>query len=213
MKFIDDIAPHAQKVGKEFNILPSLIIAQACLESAFGKSGLAIKGKNLFGIKGSHNGQSCTMRTAEYKKGSKVPYYINAAFRAYPSYYDSLKDLCKLYKNGVSWDSKKYAKVIGEKNYVTATTHVQEAGYATDPNYASKLCSIIERYELIKYDSKGIVVKKKAAASKSKTVIVKAGDSLSKLAGTNNREKLNAIAKKNGIKDINKIYVGQKIKL
>lgn len=153
MKFIQELAPHAKKIGLEYNILPSLILAQACLESAFGKSGLAVKGKNLFGVKGSFEGRSVTMRTAEYKKGSKTPYYINAAFRSYPSWYESMKDLAVLYCNGVSWDRAKYHKVIAEKDYKKAAKIVQTAGYATDPKYADKIISIVERYNLTQYDN------------------------------------------------------------
>lgn len=152
MKFIQELAPHAARVGKEYNILPSLILAQACLESAYGKSGLAAKGKNLFGIKGSYEGRSVTMRTAEYKKGSTTPYYINAAFRSYPSWYESMKDLALLYCNGVSWDRAKYHRVIGEKDYKKAAKEVQTAGYATDPKYAEKLVSLIVRHNLTQYD-------------------------------------------------------------
>jgi flagellum-specific peptidoglycan hydrolase FlgJ len=151
MSFITDLVPHAQRIFKEDKILPSLIIAQACLESKFGQSGLAANGKNLFGIKGAFNGDSVTMRTAEYTD-LKEKYYINAAFRKYPSWYESLKDLANLYKNGVSWDKNKYAKIIGEKNAVMACHKVQDSGYCTDPNYAEKLMKIIEENELTKYD-------------------------------------------------------------
>ncbi|RAK23459.1 mannosyl-glycoprotein endo-beta-N-acetylglucosaminidase [Anoxybacillus vitaminiphilus] len=102
MDFIKAIAPHAQRIQEKYHILSSLIIAQACLESNFGLSGLAQKGKNIFGIKGSYNGQSVTMRTHEYERGKKV--WVDASFRKYPSWYESLEDLAKLYTNGVSWD-------------------------------------------------------------------------------------------------------------
>ncbi|AIE59099.1 hypothetical protein BMMGA3_03195 [Bacillus methanolicus MGA3] len=83
---------------------------------------------------------------------------INAAFRKYPSYYESLEDLARLYTNGVSWDRNKYKPIIGETNYVMACKKVQECGYCTDPNYAAKLINIIEKYDLHKYDK---VVNKK----------------------------------------------------
>jgi len=156
MSFIEEIAPYAQKIQKEFNILASLIIAQAILESNWGKSGLAVNGHNLFGIKGTYNGQSITMQTTEYKivNGKNVPYQVNAAFRKYPSWYESLYDLANLYKNGVSWDRNKYTNIIGEKDYKKAANDIQADGFATDPNYAAKVVNIIESFNLTKYDVK-----------------------------------------------------------
>jgi LysM repeat protein len=214
MEFIKQIAPHAQKIQEKYKILASLVIAQACLESNFGKSGLAQKGKNLFGVKGSYKGQSVTMRTHEYEKGKKI--WIDAAFRKYPSWYESLEDLAKLYINGVSWDRNKYKSIIGETNYVTACKKVQECGYATDPNYAAKLIQIIEKYELHKYDKVGNKKPAKvAAAAKNEeyqVYTVKKGDTLSEIAakfGTTVSE----LVKLNSIKNPDLIYPGQKLKL
>ena len=151
MTFIDDILPHAQRIQSEFHILASIILAQAILESNWGKSRLAINGKNLFGIKGSYLGESVTMRTAEYN-AKKEKYYVDTAFKKYPSWYDSLYDLAILYQNGVSWDRNKYKKVIGETDYKMVAQFIQEAGYATDPDYASKLIKIIEVNDLARYD-------------------------------------------------------------
>ncbi|WP_423231236.1 glucosaminidase domain-containing protein, partial [Bacillus licheniformis] len=72
MGFIEEIAPHAQRVQKEKNILASLIIAQGVLESNWGRSGLATKGKNLFGIKGTGNDGSITLPTTEHINGKDV---------------------------------------------------------------------------------------------------------------------------------------------
>lgn len=214
MEFIKQIAPHAQKIQEKYKILASLVIAQACLESNFGQSGLAQKGKNLFGIKGSYNGQSVTMKTTEYRNNK--PYKIDAAFRKYPSWLESLEDLAQLYTNGVSWDKNKYKSIIGETNYVTACKKVQECGYATDLNYAAKLIRIIEKYELHKYDKVGNKKPAKPAAAAKKeehqVYTVKKGDTLSEIAakfGTS----VNELVKLNNIKNPNLIYPGQKIKL
>ncbi|NNU94832.1 hypothetical protein ETC01_17170 [Geobacillus sp. NFOSA3] len=93
------------------------------------------------------------MKTTEYRGGKA--YQTDAAFWKYPSWFESLDDLAKLYVNGVSWDRNKYKPIIGETNYVIACKKVQECGYATAPNYASKLISIIEKYDLTKYDKVG----------------------------------------------------------
>lgn len=141
MNFIDEILQDTQRIQKKYHILASLIIAQAILESNWGKSGLAINGKNIFGIKGSYNGQSVFMQTTEFRveNGKKVPYQVKTAFRKYPTWYESLHDLATLYLNGVSWDRNKYKKIIGETDYMKAAKAVQSAGYATDPKYAEKL--------------------------------------------------------------------------
>jgi flagellum-specific peptidoglycan hydrolase FlgJ len=148
--FIQSLVPHAQRIQKQYKILSSLVIAQACLESDYGKSGLATRGFNLFGVKGKYNGNSVTMRTHEYEDGKKI--WIDAAFRKYPSWYESLEDLAKLYINGVSWDKNKYKPIIGIMNYKKACETLQTSGYCTDPNYAAKLIKIIEDYNLTQYD-------------------------------------------------------------
>ena len=115
MAFIQDIAPFAQRIQKDHGILASIVMAQAIHESNWGRSILAEKGKNLFGIKGAYQGQSITLKTWEVIDGRSV--YTDAAFRKYPSWYESFEDLVNLYKNGVSWDRTKYKGVVGEKDY------------------------------------------------------------------------------------------------
>lgn len=154
--FIKEIAPDAQRVYKKYDILASLIIAQACLESGWGKSELAQKGKNLFGIKGTYNGQYVLMWTTEYDKSGNAT-RVQAKFRKYPSWYQSFQDLAKLYVNGTSWDPNHYKAVVGEKDYKKATAALVKAGYATDPNYATKLNNLIQTYNLTQYDSMDVV--------------------------------------------------------
>jgi flagellum-specific peptidoglycan hydrolase FlgJ len=214
LDFIKSLVPHAQRIQEKYKILASLIISQACLESNFGRSGLAQKGKNLFGIKGSYNGQSVTMRTHEYQRGKKI--WIDASFRKYPSWYESLEDLAKLYINGVSWDKNKYRSIIGETNYVMACKKVQECGYCTDPNYAAKLINIIEKYDLTKYDRVGNKkpVKVAAAAKKEEpqVYIVKKGDTLTAIAKKYNTTVQNLV-KLNNLKNPDLILVGQKLRV
>ncbi|TWK60637.1 phage tail protein [Bacillus licheniformis] len=152
--FIKEIAPDAQRVYKKYDILASLIIAQACLESAWGTSGLVQKGKNLFDIKGTYNGQYVLMWTTEYDKSGNAT-KVQARFRKYPSWYESIQDLAKLYVNGTSWDPNHYKAVVGEKDYKKASAALVKAGYATDPNYATKLNNLIQTYKLTQYDTVG----------------------------------------------------------
>ncbi|MCY1096790.1 phage tail protein [Bacillus safensis] len=145
--FIKKLAPGAQKVYKKYNVLASLVIAQGCLESGFGTSGLSQQANNLFGIKGTYNGKYVLMWTSEQDKKGNVT-RIQARFRKYPSYAESLADLGSLYTR-----LSRYKAVVGEKDYQKATAAVAKGGYATDINYATKLNSIIFTYKLTQYDN------------------------------------------------------------
>lgn len=212
MTFITDIAPAAQTVGRKYNILPSLILAQAILESNYGQSTLAQKGFNLFGIKGSYEGQCISLPTKEYQNGKWIT--ITSKFRKYPSWKESMEDHALLFTNGVSWDRGKYHNLIGETDYKKACIKVQQDGYATDPQYSTKLITLIEQYHLNDYDPKVVTPppsETKPQQPSEIVYIVKPGDSLSKILGSSNPSIINEVAARNGIKDPNKIYVGQKI--
>ena len=99
---------------RQFGVLPSVTAAQAILESAWGQSALATQGHNLFGIKGSYNGQSITMRTAEYGNGGY--YYINDAFRKYPSNYESIVDHGRFLAT-----NSRYNNLLWKKDYTVVT--------------------------------------------------------------------------------------------
>ncbi|WHF29080.1 phage tail protein (plasmid) [Bacillus altitudinis] len=145
--FIKKLAPGAQKVYKKYNVLASLVIAQGCLESGFGASDLSKQAYNLFGVKGTYNGKYVLMWTKEQDKhGNETR--VQAHFRKYPSYAESLADLGSLYTR-----LSRYKDVVGEKDYQKATAAVAKGGYATDINYATKLNSIIFTYKLTQYDN------------------------------------------------------------
>ncbi|KGE16914.1 glycoside hydrolase family 73 protein [Paenibacillus wynnii] len=149
-EFIATITPLAIQSMQRSNVPASLIIAQGALESAWGNSGLTVKANNLFGIKGSGPAGSVTARTTEYVKGKAVK--VNAAFRAYNHWGESISDHSEILVNGVSWNRNLYRKVIGASGK-TAAREVAAAGYATDPNYAIKLIDIMDRYNLYQYDN------------------------------------------------------------
>ncbi|MFJ7365733.1 glycoside hydrolase family 73 protein [Peribacillus frigoritolerans] len=130
--FIKEIAPFAQKIQQEYKILSSVVIAQACLESGYGTSLLANKGKNIFGTKGDFKGESIIIQTMEYVNG--VPVQVWNKFRKDPSWEESLRDLANLYVKGTSWNRSLYTAVIGEKDYRKALRAIFDAGYASDPN-------------------------------------------------------------------------------
>ncbi len=145
--FIKKLAPGAKKVQKKYKVLASLVIAQGCLESGFGSSDLSKQAYNLFGIKGTYNGKYVLMWTKEQdKQGNETR--VQAPFRKYPSFAESLEDLGSMYTR-----LSRYKAVIGEKDYQKATAAVASGGYATDINYAMKLNSIIFTYKLTQYDN------------------------------------------------------------
>ena len=88
--FIQSVAPGAIEGWNKYKVLPSVTVAQAIVESGWGRSGLSTQAHNLFGIKGSYNGNSITMRTREVYNGRSV--YVNANFRAYANNSESVAD-------------------------------------------------------------------------------------------------------------------------
>lgn len=146
-EFLERVTPDAMSVAQKQNIRPSLLVAQAALESNWGNSSLARESNNLFGIKGS---SGKIYPTTEYENNEKKN--VDAAFKEYRSVYASMEDYAVLLNEGTSWNAELYAEVINADNYTDAALAIQEAGYATDPAYSEKIIKIIEQYELYKLD-------------------------------------------------------------
>ncbi|KNB70138.1 peptidoglycan hydrolase [Brevibacillus reuszeri] len=127
----------------------SLTIAQAILESNWGKSGLAVNANNLFGIKGTGTAGSVLMPTTEYV--NKQPIKTNANFRKYNNWSESIANHSALILNGTRDKPTRYHGVLGV-DYKTACYAIKDGGYATDPEYPKKLISLIEQHGLAKYD-------------------------------------------------------------
>ncbi|WP_314063578.1 glucosaminidase domain-containing protein [uncultured Vagococcus sp.] len=164
-EFIKKIGPLAAKIGDEHGLYASVMIAQAILESASGNSTLAgMPNYNLFGIKGSYKGKSVGMATQE-DTGSGSLYTINANFRRYPTYKESLEDYAKLLKEGISGNQEFYKGTWKEsaKTYQEATAFLT-GKYATDIHYDAKLNGLIKTYELNKYDQFDKEMEKRLAA-------------------------------------------------
>lgn len=152
-QFIDKIAPQAVEVMKETDLSAALSIAQGCLESRNGNSGLTQKANNLFGIKGKGDAGSITMRTAEQRKDGSV-YYVDAPFAKYSSWRASIDGRTRLLLNGVSWNRNLYKPVLGKRGRDAAYA-IQAAGYATDIAYAKLLIGIMDTYDLYRFDAVG----------------------------------------------------------
>lgn len=148
--FIEAMAPVAQESYKEHGVLPSITLAQGIIESAWGKSGLTVQGNNLFGIKAdiSWTGPVIEMNTQEFVNGQYIT--VVARWRVYDRWEDSILDHGKFLKENIRYEQ---AGVFNAKNYKEQAEALLRAGYATDPNYSNKLCSMIESYSLDQYDN------------------------------------------------------------
>ncbi|MDU2328238.1 MAG: GBS Bsp-like repeat-containing protein, partial [Streptococcus salivarius] len=91
-----------------------------------------------------------TVPTQEYVNGDYIT--VNAAFRKYTSWDDSVVDHAKFFTS-TEWRKNNYRKVVNETDYRVAAQELKNAGYATDPSYPGKLISLIEAYKLYEWDA------------------------------------------------------------
>ena len=192
-QFLRNIIPAAQNVARGKDIYTSVMIAQAALESGWGTSALSkAPNHNLFGVKGSYNGQSVNMQTLEDSGGQNY-YSIQADFRKYPSYQESLEDYADKMVNGISGAPLFYSGAWKSKtnSYQDATAYLT-GRYATDTAYGAKLNRIIEQFGLTKYDTETAVNMAEEIASNETSTT--SGNSYTVVSG----DSLYAIARKTG---------------
>ena len=137
-------------------IFPSVMLAQAALESGWGESGLTKDGNALFGIKAAGkaspywNGDKYTAQTKEYING--VLTTVQGSFRKYRTVADSLKDYIHFLKSNPRYEKN---GVFAAQTPEDQARALQTAGYAgSNPNYATKLINMINQYNLKQYDQK-----------------------------------------------------------
>lgn len=170
--FIKKVGALASADMKKSGVLASLTVAQAILESAWGKSELATGGNALFGIKAtkSWKGKVYCKDTKECYDGVNLVDVKNAAFRAYDSWEESVEDHSAFLKA-----NKRYKEVIGETDYKKVCEAIKAAGYATDPDYVEKLVKLIEDYELTEFDGAAVNQEAEKEAANKKYYRVQAG--------------------------------------
>jgi len=149
--FISNIAPAAQQMQATYGVHASISIAQAILESDWGKSELSAVYNNLYGMKGDNPGNTVLLSTSEFYNGEWIT--IQAKFRVYGSWAESIQDHALLFVNGTTWNPNQYAAVLQASTYREAAQALQDCGYATDPDYAEKLIAVIEQNALYEYDN------------------------------------------------------------
>ena len=148
-KFADSIYSSVNKVNKEndYQLFNSVIIAQSVLETGWGQSKIMMKANALFGIKAGSGwkGKVYSSYTNEVYDGVECTEY--ATFRAYDNIEDSIEDYYKLIKNN-------YKKALNCNTQKESIQAIKNGGYATDPDYVSKIMSIINSNDFIeKYDN------------------------------------------------------------
>ena len=143
--FVDKLAEPAQAASAATGIPARFIIGQAALESGWGKSEIrkadGSTSHNVFGIKATRDwtGKTVSTVTTEYVNGK--PQRTVEKFRAYDSYQEAMTDYASLLKG-----NPRYAQVINSAHDVNGFANgMQRAGYATDPHYAKKLMSIMQK--------------------------------------------------------------------
>lgn len=183
--FIEKIAPIVVEIhkSKSRKVLPSICIAQACYESAYGTADKMVKANALFGIKVGKNkvkygsawkGKAYSTKTKEFYNSNSAT-VITDMFRAYASIEDSISDYFDLLAG-----CSRYANAINNSNLETSVKTIANS-YATDPKYAETVLKIIKTNDLTKYDKEAQNIVKEsntAAASINKKLNHEVGEKI-----------------------------------
>jgi len=168
--FLNKVSEIAVRLYPETGILPSVVIAQCCLETGFGlgtDSTLLVKVNNLLGMKADlinstwasytvWDGKMITKKTPEYVNGKLI--YKYDVFRAYRDYENCIRDYERFLLHVRSGATYKYRAVIGMNDPEQVITAISRGGYATDPAYITKVMKLIREYNLTQYDKGGNVM-------------------------------------------------------
>ena len=148
---------------KRSGVLASVSLAQFILESGYGKSELAQNANNCFGMKKSLSGNTWagstwdgkTVYTKETQEQHADGSYetITAEFRKYSSVEASIADHSAYLLGAMNGAKKRYERIAGMTDYKAVAQLIKDGGYATSLSYVQNLCSIIERWNLTKFDA------------------------------------------------------------
>lgn len=162
--YINKVSEIAVRLYEETRILPSVVIAQCCLENGYGLGADAIeltKRNNLLGMKADlinntwkdftvWDGKTFTKKTPEYINGKLV--YKYDVFRIYKDYENCIRDYEQFLLHVRNDLGYKYRSVQGMADPLNVITVISRGGYATDPAYIDKVMRIIRENDLTKYD-------------------------------------------------------------
>ena len=184
-EWIAMISPIAENLYEKYHILPSVVIAQTCLETGFGKTDLTRK-YNIVGMKAdlinstwkdhsTWDGTTYTKVTPEYRNGTLT--YIDDIFRVYKSFQECLEDYVNFLLYVRNNKGYKYRRIQGLTDPASVIRFIRigtgtdshPEGYCTDPNYETKILSLIREYNLTQYDP--IETSSETNSSKQKTPV------------------------------------------
>jgi flagellar protein FlgJ len=141
-EFVKAVMPHARRVAAELGVDPRVLVAQAALETGWGRSIIrnadGTSSHNLFNIKAHRawSGPVATVRTREYLNGAAT--MVRDAFRSYDSFEASFRDYVDFLRT-----NPRYRQALGQTHDPASFARsLQAAGYATDPGYANKILRI-----------------------------------------------------------------------
>ena len=144
-QFIKTLWPTINKVGDEVgmsDIIKQVCLAQACLETGYGSSGLMVKARALFGIKASKTWKGKVYSAKTREVYNSIEQTVSAVFRAYDTVADSIRDYYKLLSG------KRYGKALKADTVADAIGIIASSGYATDPNYPVTVIKIYDEFIL-----------------------------------------------------------------
>lgn len=203
--FFNNLAPvvvneYIRRKGQK-RLYPSTVLAMAALESGYN-----LNAKTLFGIKGN----GIVLDTTEYINGENIN--IRDSFVIYHTLAEAVQGLYKL----MQWSN--YDRATSSTDYMEECRMVQACGYATDPNYADKLISIVNSYQLTMFNN---IDEPAEEPADEHIYTVKSGDTLWSIVknyyGYNNdtdiANKVNEIVEINDLENPNLIFVGENITL
>jgi len=144
--FVRDVWPHAEQAGAQLGVNPVSLVAQAALETNWGRSmprSAAGTSNNLFGIKAgsSWSGSAVSARTQEFTAGGSAAAATTASFRSYASAGDSFQDYVALLRS-----NPRFSDALNQGDDVAGfASALQRGGYATDPQYAHKVTAVAQQ--------------------------------------------------------------------
>ena len=147
--FIENLAPTAQKMSKNYGVLASILLSQAAYESNYGSSLLSVKYHNIYSLPAGPGQEHIYLKDNVYSKGKWQ--YQKVDFAVFRDWSSSMSSYLEELRQG-RWGKSTYKEVAGTTSYKVAAEKLQAAGFNSDPDYAKHLISIIETYNLVKYD-------------------------------------------------------------
>jgi hypothetical protein len=142
--FVQLLGPVAREVARRTGVPASVTLAQAALETGWGRSTIG-DARNLFGIKGTGPAGSTTVPTREHLGGRDVT--VRAAFRRYHTWEQSIEDHAALLKG------RRYRRAFSATHPDGFARAIAAAGYATDPAYATSLIRLMRTHNLYQWDA------------------------------------------------------------